>query len=300
MLPQTEMTPKPEDCIDAMPVSDALTALLGGQIAAVGAVRSALPAIQAASVLFAQTVNAGGTLNYVAAGSSGLMALADGSELAGTFGIPQSQVAIHMAGGVPVTGAMPGDTEDDISQADDIASGFGPNDLVIALSASGTTPYSCEIARIAHDNGRKVVAIASNAGCPLFRTADVAVLLPTPPEVLAGSTRLGAGTAQKCTLNLISTLAGVHLGHIYKGMMVNLHADNAKLHRRAAGIVSAVSGVSAAEARAALDAADGNAKLAVLISAGCDVGRAKRLIEDHKGHLGPCLKSISAEPQTEF
>ncbi len=290
--PRTEMTPAPGGRIDAMPAADALAALLAGQVSAVQAVAQALPRIEAGAAAIAAAIDAGGALNYVAAGSSGLMALADGAELPGTFGIPQRQVRIFMAGGVPADGRMPGETEDDVSQAARIAAAFGPRDLVIALSASGSTPYPCEIARRARARGVAVVAIANNAGSPLLELADVPILLPTPPELVAGSTRLGAGTAQKAALNLMSTLAGVMLGHVHDGMMVNLHADNAKLRGRAAGIVAAVSGAAPATAEAALRAAGGDAKLAILLASGLDGATAARLLDAHGGRLGPCLREV--------
>lgn len=292
-LPQTEITPKPEDCIDAMPPLDAVSALLGGQVAAVQSVATALPQLIDAARLMAATIRAGGRLIYVAAGSSGLMALADGSELPGTFGVSQDQISIFMAGGVPVDGKMPGDTEDDTTEADRIIDALSANDLVLVLSASGTTPYPCEIARRARIKGIGVIAIANNPDTPLLRDADVAVFLPTPPEVLAGSTRLGAGTAQKVALNIASTFAGVLLGHVHDGMMVNLLADNAKLRGRARGMVSRIANVTSEAAETALAGAAGHTKLAVLLAKGCPIEKAERLLIDNDGNLGRCLETLS-------
>lgn len=292
-LPQTEITPKPEDCIDAMPPLNAVSALLGGQVAAVQSVTAALPQLIDAARLMAATVRAGGRLIYVAAGSSGLMALADGSELPGTFGVSQDQIRIFMAGGVPVDGKMPGDTEDDTTEANRIIDALSANDLVLVLSASGTTPYPCEIARRARIKGIRVVAIANNPDTPLLRDADVAVYLPTPPEVLAGSTRLGAGTAQKVALNIASTFAGVLLGHVHDGMMVNLLADNTKLRGRARGMVARIANVTSEVAETALVAAAGHTKLAVLLAKGCSIAKAKQLLTDNDGNLGRCLETLA-------
>ncbi|MGB7261728.1 MAG: N-acetylmuramic acid 6-phosphate etherase [Albidovulum sp.] len=291
-LPQTEMTPRMEHCIDAMSSADAAAALIAGQVAAASSVMGARAGIVEAAQLSAATLRSGGALNYVAAGSSGLMALSDGSELAGTFGIAQDQVRIFMAGGVPVDGIMPGDTEDDVSEAEGIVNSFGGADLVIALSASGTTAYPVAVARHARQKGIKVVAITNNPGTPLQAVADVAVVLETPPEVLAGSTRLGAGTAQKIALNSISTLAGVMLGHIHNGMMVNLKADNTKLRMRARAIVAKSAGVSGDAAERALQTAQGDTKLAVLLAAGCTIKTATQLLATHGGFLKPCLDAI--------
>ncbi len=270
--------------------------MLRAQIEAVQSVEQAFPQIEAAARLMSETIRAGGTLVYVAAGSSGLIGLADGAELPGTFGTPQTQIRILMAGGVPQDGVMPGNTEDETADAQTIADGLAPTDLVIALSASGTTPYPCEIARCARARGIRIVGIANNAPSPLLELADVAIHLPTPPEVLAGSTRLGAGTAQKVTLNMMSTLAGVLLGHVHDGLMVNLHADNAKLRQRAAHIVAKIATVPPDRAARALDDADGNTKIAALIASGCDAERAKQLLQDNKGHLRPCLEQLSQTP----
>lgn len=176
--PLIEITPNPAHCIalhciDAMTVRDAAAALLKSQISAIQVVHGALDQIAATAV--AKTIKAGGVLNYVAAGSSGLMALADASELSGTFGISQGQVRIFMAGGIPVDGRMPGNTEDDTSEAGMVAAGFEQQDIVIALSASGTTPFPVEVARLANEQGQQIIAIANNAGSSLLLTADIAI-----------------------------------------------------------------------------------------------------------------------------
>jgi N-acetylmuramic acid 6-phosphate etherase len=293
LMMQTEVTPRMEDCIDAMHLNDAATALIAGQIGAAQAVMAAGTQLVAAAELLAAALRSGGALNYVAAGSSALMALSDGSELPGTFGIAQDRIRIFMAGGVPVDGRMPGDTEDDSSQTSAIVELLGANDVVIALSASGTTAYTIEVARRARERGIRVVAIANKPGTPLLDLADVAVVLQTPPEMLAGSTRLGAGTAQKIALNTISTLAGILLGHIHDGMMVNLKADNAKLRTRARQIVAKSAGVSAEAAADALRAAGDNTKLAVLLAANAPHEIAEQLLKEHDGHLRPCLDALA-------
>ena len=295
LLPQTEVMPDQGDCIDAMPHETALSILLEGQVAAVQSVQEALPQIERGAALIAATIRSGSTLVYAAAGSSALMGLADGAELPGTFGIPQNQIRILMAGGVPADGKMPGDTEDDISEALKFVNQLSDTDILITLSASGTTPYPCEIAKLARTKGIKIIAIANNAGSTLLDLSDVAILLPTPPEALAGSTRLGAGTAQKVALNMMSTLAGVLLGHVHDGLMVNLHADNTKLRGRARDIVSSIANVAPQAAEAALRNARNDTKVAVLLAAGCAAETAYQLLKDHDGHLGPCLSAMASE-----
>lgn len=278
--------------VDALPPLKALDAMLAGHLGAAQAVATALPQIDAAARLVAQTIRQGGTLHYAAAGSSGLMALADGCELPGTFRIPQEQIRIAMAGGVPADGRMPGDTEDDTVAATAVAAAFGAGDIAIVLSASGTTPYACAIAEQVRAKGNKVIAIANVAGSALLSHAEIAIAIPTPPEVVSGSTRLGAGTAQKIALNMISTMAGVYLGHVHDGLMVNLHPDNAKLRDRAKSIVMQIAGVSEEAAVTALADARNDTKNATLIALGATPEHARALLAKNDHRLAPCLAAL--------
>ena len=158
------------------------------------------------------------------------------------------------------------------------------------LSASGSTPFACAFARQARRVGCTVVGIANRAHCPLLDVADIAIALPTAPEVVEGSTRLGAATAQKIALNLISTQAGILLGQVHDGMMVNLNPDNLKLRKRAAGIVMRIAQVPADAAERALDMAGFNTKLAVLVATGTDPDRARALLDA----AGQCLRDALA------
>jgi len=168
------------------------------------------------------------------------------------------------------------------------------------VTASGRTAYSLEMARLGKTAGAAVIAIANNPGAPVFECADVAICLPTPPELIAGSTRLGAGTAQKAALNMMSTLMGVHLGHVLDGLMVNLRADNEKLRERAAGIVIKITNATAEEARAALKITDGAVKPAILMRLGAKTAKAAdALITDCNGNLRAAIARLAAEnPQT--
>ena len=280
--------------IDARSMPEAADFLLDGQLAAIEAVRSAIPALSIGAEKMASAIRTGHSIHYAAAGSSGLMALADGSELRGTFGIPTDRIHIHMAGGVPVDGYMPGDTEDDEEAVAQFAGKIATGDVVIVLTASGTTPFALEVARAAQRNGAFVIGIANNPGTPLLAISDVPVCISTPSEVIAGSTRLGAGTAQKAALNLMSTLMGIVLGHVYSGEMVNVIADNAKLVRRAVGIVTRIAGVSEDAAEAAITQTGGQVKSAILVATGCTPARASDLLMQNGGHLGPCLASLSS------
>lgn len=280
--------------IDALPAEAALRAMLDSHIAAAEAVRSALPALAAAADLVADTLGQGGALTYAAAGSSGLMALSDASELAGTFGLDPAQTRIAMAGGVPVEADMPGDTEDDTGAASRIAKDMGPRDLALIVSASGTTPYALAVAQAVRHRSLPVIAIANVARAPLLGLADVAIAIPTAPEVVEGSTRLGAGTAQKIALNMISTLAGIRMGHVHDGLMVNLRPDNIKLRARAAAIVTRITGVSPATAEQALKTTGFDTKTAVLVATGASLAEARQMLCDHDNRLRPCLERRAA------
>lgn len=277
--PATEKLHEKAPGLDLQPLEQIAQTLAEGQLDAAAAVLPALGALADGGRSMARSLNRDGRLFYIGAGSSGLMAAADAMELGGTFGIGPDRVRILMAGGLPTSPVMPGDTEDDISGLDNTLADLGPDDAVIAVSASGTTPYTVAAARIARARGATVIGIANNAGVPLLELSEIAVLLETPAEVLAGSTRMGAATAQKIVLNVMSTLMAVELGHVCDGMMVNVVADNDKLRGRALGIVRHIAGADATTAAVALSAAGGDVKAAVLLAAGAGSLAAAR------GHL---------------
>lgn len=256
--------------LDERSPAEVLKILAAGQTAAAGAVDSAIDDIAEAATLAAGALRAGGRLVYVGAGSSGLMAMADALELPGTYGIPRDRIVILLAGGAASLEDLAGGYEDDTALAvsDAEAARIGKGDCVICVTASGSTPYAIAIADHAQSHDARVIAIANNPGAPIFAYADISILLQTPPEVISGSTRMGAGTAQKIALNMLSTLVGVQLGHVHDGYMVNLKADNIKLKDRASRIVAGISGVEMDEAARLLQQADGSVKAAVLLAAG--------------------------------
>lgn len=267
---RTEAVHKDAGGIDAQAPDSVLRLLADAQVEAARTVHAAIPEIAQAAAKVAACLAAGGRLVYAAAGSSGLMALADALELPGTFGIPRERVFILLAGGTEALVNLAGGPEDDADQAerDVAATGLEAGDCLIAISASGSTPYAMGALNEARRRGAATIAFANNAGAPMFDLAEISVLLATPPEVVAGSTRMGAGTAQKVALNMMSTLAAVHLGHVHDGYMVNLHADNLKLHERAARIVSAIAGCDTATAKSLLEKSGGSVKVAILLASG--------------------------------
>ena len=255
--------------LDTMVSSEILALLSGGQQDAARAVDTARDDIAAASTLAVEAISSGNKLIYAGAGSSGLMALADALELPGTFGIKREQIAILFAGGTANLSEMPGGPEDDVEQGRlDAEAVMAAGDCVVIISASGSTPYALAVAQVAKERGARIVGIANNADAKLFSLSEVAIMLKTPPEFVAGSTRMGAGTAQKIALNMFSTLMAIRLGHVHDGYMVNLRADNKKLIARAAGIVAGVTGIETEEAGRLVEKASGSVKVAILLAKG--------------------------------
>lgn len=289
---QTEMRHPDATGFDIMPAEKVLALLARGQVSAAESVESAIPDIARAAHLAATRLASGGRLIYAAAGSSGLMALADALELSGTYGIAPDRVVILLAGGKDALRHMAGGPEDDTdtARAEILALAPDARDCLVAVTASGQTPYPTAALTVAKAAGAATIAIANNVGAPILAAADIGVCLTTPGEVIAGSTRMGAATAQKIALNMLSTMMAIELGHVHDGLMVNLVADNIKLRERARDIVATVAGVDAASAAQALEMTGGAVKPAILLAAGAsDLAAALELLTTHKGHLRPAL-----------
>lgn len=291
----TESTHESSFGLDLEEPSTILSALLEGQTEAAASVRAAFDPVVAASKTAAATIRNGGSLVYAAAGSSGLMALSDALELPGTFGIGRDQIKVLFAGGPPWLDTFRGGPEDDEQLAlDDIETiGVSDADCVIAVSASGSTPYAVAALKMARMLGAATIALANNEATPLLAAADTPIFLPTPPELIAGSTRMGAGTAQKIALNLFSTLMAIELGHVVDGHMVNLTVDNAKLRTRAANMIVALANCSEARALECLDRADGSVKSAILLASGAKDGfQAETLLQLNNGNVRSAMAAL--------
>jgi len=220
------------------------------------------------------------------------MALSDALELAGTFGIPPARTPVLFAGGVAALIHMQGGVEDDLSLATTDVNRLAPGkgDAVICVSASGSTPYTLAVAQAARAAGAAVIGIANVPGAALLTAATHPVLIETGAEVVCGSTRMGAATAQKVALNMLSVLVGIRLGAVHDGLMVDVVADNAKLRDRAARIVAAIAGTGEDRARDALTATGGVVKTAVLVARGLTPDAAARALAESGGHLAPHLE----------
>jgi N-acetylmuramic acid 6-phosphate etherase len=284
--------------IDAWEPSDILEALIEGQLAAVAAVRAARRAIEQAALATEARLREGGRLVYAGAGTSGRLAAQDGAELSPTFSWPKDRVLFLLAGGEGALIEAVEGAEDKPEHGADLVreNGIGATDVLIAVAASGTTPFTLARLREAKLRGALAIAIANNAKTPLLTEADHGIWLDTGPESIAGSTRMKAGTAQKATLNLLSSLVMIRLGHVYGGLMVDVQASNKKLVRRSENMLMHLTGRSREEVREALGRADGSVKLAALLLQGCTTGEAEVALEQADGQLREALRLVREPP----
>jgi N-acetylmuramic acid 6-phosphate etherase len=270
-------------------------AMLASYRRAIESVTAVSDEICTAAFHLAALWRAGGRLIYVGAGSSGLAAASDAAELPGTFGLDESRIAIVLAGGIGEAFRINATAEDDAAAGAAAISALGDlaSDAVIAVSASGSTPFTVAAAAEARRRGAFVIGIAHQPDTALLSGADAPILLASGEEALRGSTRLAAGTAQKAALGMLTTLMGFELGHIHQGLMVNLKADNAKLRDRARGIVAMVAGIGETEAEAALREAGGQVKTAILIArGGVSMSEATRWLAAADGRIDHALRLV--------
>jgi len=239
----------------------------------------------------------GGRLVYAGAGTSGRLAALDAAELEPTFGWPRDRALLAMAGGTAaLTRAIEGAEDDHGAGACRVtALGVGPHDVVLALAASGRTPFTCAVVTAARAAGALTIGIANVPASPLACAADIAIEIDTGAEPVAGSTRMKAGTAQKAVLSCLSTAIMLGLGLVWQGRMVGMRPTNAKLRTRAEAMVADLTGVSGAVAATTLQAADDRIAVAVLmLLRNLDAAGAARRLDSVGGRLGAALE-ISAD-----
>ncbi|ADH64440.1 sugar isomerase (SIS) [Allomeiothermus silvanus DSM 9946] len=266
--------------LDTWEAGEILEALFDRQLSAVAAVRAARSAIEAAALAATQRLRHGGRLAYAGAGTSGRLAVQDGAELSPTYGWPQDRLVYLLAGGEnallhPVEGA-----EDDAEAGREAARALTALDVLVGVAASGRTPYTVAALEEARARGTLTIGIANNPDTPLLRVAQHPIFLDTGPEVVAGSTRMGAGTAQKVALNLFSTLTMIRLGRVYGNRMVEVALTNHKLWKRGVEILRELTGSEWGQAEAALRVADGRVSLAVLLLKGLGLEEARALLAE--------------------
>jgi N-acetylmuramic acid 6-phosphate etherase len=253
-----------------------------------GAVAAAAPALAAAIDAIAARLSSGGRLVYVGAGTSGRLAALDAAECEATFSSPPGQVVALVAGAELVPGPVQDAVEDDAEagRADLETLGVTAADAVVGVSASGQTPYVCGALCAAGEAGALTVAVVANESSELAAIAALEVATVVGPEVVAGSTRLKAGTAQKLVLNAISTIVMVRLGKTFGNLMVDVRPSNEKLRERQRRVVETAAGADAVEAEAALAAAEGDAKVAIVsLLAGVDAAEARGRLHAAGGNV---------------
>jgi N-acetylmuramic acid 6-phosphate etherase len=256
------------------------------------AVGRQLPAVARAVDAIVDGIRNGGRLIYIGAGSSGRMAVLDAAECPPTFGTSPKLVQALIAGGRPaVTGAVEGAEDSGVNAEREMrGKKLVPNDVVVGITASGTTPYVLAALKHARRKGATTVAITVNPHTPVSRYAKILIATEVGPEVLTGSTRLKAGTSQKMVLNMLSTAAMARLGHVYENLMIDVKPSNQKVSNRILRILAEASGRSMSAAEHALRQAGRNLRVAlVMLKLGVDVREAKKKLRTAKGNLREAL-----------
>jgi N-acetylmuramic acid 6-phosphate etherase len=273
--------------LDSWSAAEMIAAMYEGQLAAAGAVRDALGAISAAVEDAVPALRRGGRIVYVGAGTSARIGVQDGSELPPTYDWPVDRIVFVIAGGFDaLVRSVEGAEDNEAAGTEAIVNAkIGADDVVIGVAASGTTPFTIAALRAAHAAGAMTIALANNAGAPIFTAARHQILVETGSEAVAGSTRMNAGTAHKIVLNLFSTALMVKMGRVYRGLMVDMRARNAKLRHRAVAIVRQIVGCADGDAARHLEQADGDLKTAILLGFGLSRVEAAHLLKRHSGNL---------------
>jgi N-acetylmuramic acid 6-phosphate etherase len=291
-----EVDPRFAD-LDAWSLTSAMEAMWEGQLAAVAAIGRALPAITAATEAAKAALGDRGRIVYVGAGTSGRVAVQDGAELMPTFAWPNERVRFIVAGRDSAFVSSIEGAEDDVDDAIKQIDGarLTPEDVVIAVSASGTTPFTVAALQHAGASGAVTIGVANNPGTALLASARFPILIETGRELIAGSTRMKAGTAQKVVLNLISSGIMLRLGRVFRGMMVNMPPTNAKLKRRAEAMVAQIAHCDPSQAAISLDQAEGDIKTAVLLAMGIDKIEAETILKSCDGNLRRVLAELAKD-----
>lgn len=290
---QTERTNAASGAIDRMTPLEIVRLMNAEDATVAAAVARELPAIARAVEAIVARLRSGGRLIYAGAGTSGRLGALDAIECPPTFGVAPDQIVACVAGGSFALSEAAEDFEDNSGAGrDDIERvAVTSADAVVAITASGRTPYALGAARAARERGALVIALVCNSSTPLHELADIAVAPDVGPEVIAGSSRLKAGTAQKMVLNMLSTATMVALGKTYGNLMVDVQATNLKLRERALSILAQATGLPRAQCEEALAASNGELKTAILaVRANLTPGDARSRLARHENILRAALE----------
>lgn len=280
--------------IDTASTLEVLTLMNDADRTVADAVADTLPELAALVDHAVEAIRAGGHVHYFGAGTSGRLAVLDAAELRPTFNAPEGLFVAHHAGGSTALLSAVENVEDDVDLGRSEASDLTPHDIAIGLTASGRTPFVEGALAEARERGARTALVTANPGAELTAYADHLLVADTGPEVLTGSTRLKAGTAQKLILNGFSTAVMIRLGRTWSNLMVDVVATNAKLRGRVVRILQEASGASDEEARAALEAAGGQLKPALLsLLADVPVGQAITALSANDGSVAVALSALA-------
>ena len=279
-LPPTETRLEASLGLDDMTTLERLTLMNEQDRIAVEAVGAVLPQLAELVEVAAGAVRAGGSIHYFGAGTSGRLGVLDAAELLPTYNLPDDIVVGHIAGGERALVHAVENSEDSVVDGARAAADLRPNDVAIGLAASGNTPYVGAALEAARAQGAATALISCNPHAALAPLADIEIVLRTGAEVVTGSTRLKAGSAQKMALNGFSTALMIALGRTWSNLMVSVVATNDKLRDRSIRIFREATGTEDAAARASLAAADGDLRVAIVAQVGgIDAGHARGVLE---------------------
>jgi N-acetylmuramic acid 6-phosphate etherase len=290
----TEQPNPASEGIDALGTAAVLAVINAQDRLVAAAVGAEIPNIAKAVDAIVEAVQGGGRLFYIGAGSSGRLGVLDAAECPPTFNVPADLVQGIIAGGEQALARATEASEDDPAEGerDLTARGFGPQDVLVGIAASGRTPYVLGAVAAARKTGARTVGISCTPDSQLAHAVDIAITPLTGPEIVAGSTRMKAGTAAKLVLNMISTAVMIQLGHVYGNLMVNVQPKNAKLRDRARRIVAHAAGVPLEGAAGLLDASGGNVKTAIVMGRlGMDRSEAERRLASAGGRVSEALRN---------
>jgi N-acetylmuramic acid 6-phosphate etherase len=297
-LRRTEQRSMRSRGLDQQTTRDIVRAISRDDATVARAVARELPRIARAADAVARALRSGGRLIYVGAGTSGRLATLDAAECPPTFGVSPAMVQAVVAGGRrALTGAVEGAEDDALQGKKDLAArSLMPRDIVMGLSASGTTPYVLGALRFARRRGARTIAVTANRRSPIARLAHIAIVAETGPEIIAGSTRMKAGTAQKMILNMLSTSAMIRLGRVYNNWMVDVALSNKKLVQRGLRILQEATRARPAQAARALRLAGNDMRVAlIMLKNGAEASDARRKLRAAGGNLRDALRERAAE-----
>jgi N-acetylmuramic acid 6-phosphate etherase len=281
--------------IDQLAPLDIVRRIHQEDAALTAAIAPALESIAQGAIWIAESLSQNGRLFYVGAGTSGRLGILDASECPPTYGTEPEQIQGLIAGGPSAVFRSVEAAEDrpELGENDLKAKSLAPKDIVVGIAASGRTPYVLGALSYARTLGCRTIALACSPHSPIGEAAELAITVVTGPEVITGSTRMKAGSAQKMVLNMLSTTAMILLGKVYGNLMVDVKASNEKLRQRVLRIVQTATGEDAEAVASAVAAAEGHAKTAiVMLLGGVDASKARLALEQGGGFVAKALQKL--------